>query len=267
MHKTSRNSFKNKSMTSRGQFNQAMTLGFSPKNIAHKSPFTKRRLLESTRLSDEPDAFSLETIEKQIVISKLYHLNYDPKLLTDSNRSSIVNMLRREQTLRISPTPHGNTNRVRISKSKKSSHHIHIPKTQDQEQEVVISSPIIYSPEELKALKQEQEIKVLSRTNYSKKKLYKQDFIHDGESLICPISKTTIENPAITRYGDIFEESAIKDYVKKMGTCPIQQLPLRLDQIYHSDSIKSYIVKIVKMKQLAKRHKEQKLINEERKVL
>ena len=33
-----------------------------------------------------------------------------------------------ELTLRISPTPQGNTNRVRISKNKKSSSHIHLPK-------------------------------------------------------------------------------------------------------------------------------------------
>ena len=67
-----------------------------PKNKAQNSPFTKRNLLKGTRLSDEPDTFSLDKIEKQIVISKLYHLNYDPKLLTDRNRASIVNMLGRE---------------------------------------------------------------------------------------------------------------------------------------------------------------------------
>ena len=77
-----------------------MTVGLSPKNKAQNSPFTKRNLLKGTRLSDEPDTFSLDRIEKQIVISKLYHLNYDPKLLTDRNRASIVNMLGRDQTLK-----------------------------------------------------------------------------------------------------------------------------------------------------------------------
>ena len=77
-----------------------MTVGLSPKNKSKNSPFTKHNLLKGTRLSDEPDTFSLDKIEKQIVISKLYHLNYDPKLLTDRNRASIVNMLGREQTLK-----------------------------------------------------------------------------------------------------------------------------------------------------------------------
>ena len=50
----------------------------SAKKIAQRSPFTKRKLLEGTRLSDDHSTFDLENIEKQIVISKLYHMKYDP---------------------------------------------------------------------------------------------------------------------------------------------------------------------------------------------
>ena len=52
------------------------------------------------------------------------------------------------------------------------------------------------------------------------------------ESLTCPITMAQIREPASTIYGHLFEMSAIKEWVKKKGTCPLTNQPLREDQIF-----------------------------------
>ena len=54
----------------------------------------------------------------------------------------------------------------------------------------------------------------------------------DIESLTCPITMAIIEEPATTTYGHLFELSAIRDWVRMKGCCPLTQQPLTEDQIY-----------------------------------
>ena len=53
----------------------------------------------------------------------------------------------------------------------------------------------------------------------------------DLDSLTCPITCQTINEPASTIYGHLFELSAIRAWVEQKGSCPLTHKPLRLDQI------------------------------------
>ena len=53
----------------------------------------------------------------------------------------------------------------------------------------------------------------------------------DLESLTCPITCETINEPASTVYGHLYELSAIKKWVAQKGTCPLTHKPLTLEQI------------------------------------
>ena len=50
--------------------------------------------------------------------------------------------------------------------------------------------------------------------------------------LICPLTKEAINEPATTRYGNIFEFRAILDYVAKHHECPLSHRPLMRDEVY-----------------------------------
>ena len=43
----------------------------------------------------------------------------------------------------------------------------------------------------------------------------------DSDHLICPITNLPIMVPASTRYGNLFELSAIESYVRKYQKCPL----------------------------------------------
>lgn len=51
----------------------------------------------------------------------------------------------------------------------------------------------------------------------------------DIESLTCPITMTTIREPASTTYGHLYELSAIQEWVRMKGCCPLTQKPLTED--------------------------------------
>ena len=53
-----------------------------------------------------------------------------------------------------------------------------------------------------------------------------QAITYDMESVVCPITMQTIEEPASTIYGHLFEMSAIRKWVRARGICPITQQPL-----------------------------------------
>ena len=53
----------------------------------------------------------------------------------------------------------------------------------------------------------------------------------DLESLTCPITCQTINEPASTVYGHLFELSAIREWVQRKGTCPLTHQPLTMEQI------------------------------------
>ena len=58
---------------------------------------------------------------------------------------------------------------------------------------------------------------------------YELDPSQDISSLTCPITMAIIEEPASTVYGHLFELSAIRDWVRMRGVCPLTQQPLRED--------------------------------------
>ena len=59
----------------------------------------------------------------------------------------------------------------------------------------------------------------------------------------------TIEEPASTIYGHLFEHSAIKEWVRNRGTCPLTKKPLREDQIIPQYGLKATRDEMRKMKQ------------------
>lgn len=73
------------------------------------------------------------------------------------------------------------------------------------------------------------------------------------ESFTCPITMQTIRNPATTCYGHLYEMSAIKEWVKTKGTCPLTQKPLKMNQIYQQYTLKN---SIHEMRQMAKENEE-----------
>ena len=50
--------------------------------------------------------------------------------------------------------------------------------------------------------------------------------------IICPITERPIRIPASTRYGNLFERSAIEDFVRKHGKCPLTDQALSEDEVY-----------------------------------
>ena len=58
---------------------------------------------------------------------------------------------------------------------------------------------------------------------------YVLDPTQDIESLTCPITMETVEEPATTVYGHLFELSALREWVRQKGTCPLTQKPLTMD--------------------------------------
>ena len=71
----------------------------------------------------------------------------------------------------------------------------------------------------------------------------------DIESLTCPITQTLVNEPATTIHGHLFELSAIREWVRRKGTCPLTQKPLREDQIYPQFALKDTIAEMRRMKQ------------------
>ena len=66
----------------------------------------------------------MENVEREIVISKLNHLQYNPHLLTDNNRSSIINMLGREQSMKQASVPPASTSTLTETKKSESKHRL-----------------------------------------------------------------------------------------------------------------------------------------------
>ena len=66
----------------------------------------------------------MENVEREIVISKLNHLKYNPHLLTDNNRSSIINMLGREQSMKQASVPPASTSTLTETKKSESKHRL-----------------------------------------------------------------------------------------------------------------------------------------------
>ena len=60
---------------------------------------------------------------------------------------------------------------------------------------------------------------------------YELDPKQDITCLTCPITMAIIKEPASTIYGHLFELSAIRDWVRQRGVCPVTRQPLREDQI------------------------------------
>lgn len=59
--------------------------------------------------------------------------------------------------------------------------------------------------------------------------------------VICPITDRPIRVPASTRYGNLFELSAIEDYVRKHGKCPLTDQALTEDEIFPQPGLQANI--------------------------
>ena len=59
----------------------------------------------------------------------------------------------------------------------------------------------------------------------------------------------TVQEPATTIYGHLFELSAIREWVQARGVCPLTQQPLRVDQIYPQYGLKDTIAEMRRIKQ------------------
>ena len=51
----------------------------------------------------------------------------------------------------------------------------------------------------------------------------------ESESFICPITCQLIKEPATTVHGQLFEYTAILEWVERKGTCPVTNQPLTKD--------------------------------------
>lgn len=63
----------------------------------------------------------------------------------------------------------------------------------------------------------------------------------DSDHLICPITNQPIMVPASTRYGNLFELSAIEQYVRKHHKCPLSRRELTLEEIYPQYDLKKQL--------------------------
>ena len=77
---------------------------------------------------------------------------------------------------------------------------------------------------------------------------YVLDPTQDIESLTCPITMETVEEPATTVYGHLYELSALREWVRQKGTCPLTQKPLTVDQIYPQYALKDTIAEMRRIK-------------------
>ena len=78
--------------------------------------------------------------------------------------------------------------------------------------------------------------------------VYELDPNMDINSLTCPITMVTIVEPAATIYGHLFELSAIQQWVRMRGECPLTKKPLREDQIYPQYGLKDTIAEMKRIK-------------------
>ena len=58
----------------------------------------------------------------------------------------------------------------------------------------------------------------------------------------------TVEEPATTIYGHLYELSALREWVRQKGTCPLTQKPLTQDQIYPQYALKDTIAEMRRIK-------------------
>ena len=78
---------------------------------------------------------------------------------------------------------------------------------------------------------------------------YQLDPSQDIESLTCPITMEVVQEPATTIYGHLFELSAIREWVRQKGVCPLTQKPLTQEQIYPQYGLKDTIEEMRRIKQ------------------
>ena len=81
-------------------------------------------------------------------------------------------------------------------------------------------------------------------TMTAKEMKYELDPSQDITCLTCPITMAIIEEPASTIYGHLFELSAIRDWVRQRGVCPVTRQPLREDQICPQYGLKDSIAQM-----------------------
>ena len=77
---------------------------------------------------------------------------------------------------------------------------------------------------------------------------YELDPNQDITSLTCPITFAVIEEPASTVYGHLFELSAIREWVRMRGECPLTKKPLTEDQIFPQYGLKDSIAEMRRIK-------------------
>ncbi len=61
------------------------------------------------------------------------------------------------------------------------------------------------------------------------------------ESFLCPITLKVMRDPVNTKYGHLFERSAIEDWIAKKGTCPLTGLPLTKADLFPAISVRNAI--------------------------
>lgn len=113
-----------------------------------------------------------------------------------------------------------------------------------------------------------KEIKMQEDLNYKFQKKFhlsedEMDFIYEKleKEFTCPISLELMANPVNTRCGHSFEESNIKEWIKKKSFCPLCNKPVQKNDIFPNYSLRAIIEKEVK-KLKKEYHHEKKLVND-----
>ena len=69
------------------------------------------------------------------------------------------------------------------------------------------------------------------------------DLDMNSSKLICPIMQRRIVNPVETIYGDLFEKSAIFEYVRQHGECPLGNGNLTVDGLFDKPRLKERLAR------------------------
>ena len=69
------------------------------------------------------------------------------------------------------------------------------------------------------------------------------DLEMSSSKLTCPIMQRRIVNPVETIYGDLFEKSAIFEYVRQHGECPLGNGNLTVDGLFDKPRLKERLAR------------------------
>mmetsp|Transcript_517 Transcript_517/g.564 ORF Transcript_517/g.564 Transcript_517/m.564 type:complete len:101 (-) Transcript_517:30-332(-) len=80
------------------------------------------------------------------------------------------------------------------------------------------------------------------------------------ESFLCPITQQIMKDPVMTKYGHLYERTAIEAWIDKNNACPMTSKPLTREDIFPAYAVKNAIQEYIKKRGQEKKNEEENRI-------